>query len=102
MFKIEILLDVENDLVSLPKEVFVEVLSFFEQYKTSPFQCSQPLYKHGGRDLRGCRKTYVANAKYRIIIKVENDVAKIVSVVCVGERENMAAYELAFKRISEK
>ncbi|MFA6143190.1 MAG: hypothetical protein WCW84_10625 [Sulfurimonas sp.] len=102
MYKVETSLDVENDLVSLPEEVLLEVLSFFERYKTEPFQCSQPLYKQGVRDLRGCRKTYVANAAYRIIIQVENDVAKIVSIVCVGERQDMSAYDIAFKRISPK
>ena len=32
------------------------------------------------------RKTYIANATYRIVIKVEDNITKIVEVVAVGKR----------------
>ena len=35
---------------------------------------------------------YVANATYRIVIKVENNVTKVVEVVAVGKRENKEIY----------
>ncbi|AFL67364.1 type II toxin-antitoxin system RelE family toxin [Sulfurospirillum barnesii] len=100
MYSIETLEEVEDDLLLLPKEVLVEALAYFDKYKTNPFQYSQPLENKGGRDLRGCRKTYIANATYRIILQVEKGVAKIVSIICVGERNNMDAYNTAHARLN--
>lgn len=99
MYQIELLNGAQEDLDALPAEIFDEAMVYFERYKADPFSCSQPLKNQGGRNLSGCRKTYLASAAYRIVIKVEKDIAKIVSVVCVGERKDMTVYEAAAKRL---
>lgn len=95
MYKLEYFQEVKNDLDSLPSEVLSEVVGYLKQYKINPFACSQPLIGN----LASCRKTYIAHATYRIIIKVENDIAKIVSVVAVGKREAKEVYQNAYDRI---
>lgn len=42
---------------------------------------------------------YVANATYRIILQVENKVAKVVCIIAVGKREDLKAYKEADLRI---
>lgn len=101
MYKIETFEEVENDLLLLPKEVLMEVLGYFDKYKINPFQYSQPLENKGSRNLSGCRKTYIANATYRIIIQVDKGMAKIVSIICIGERNNMDAYNTAHARLNQ-
>jgi len=100
MYKIETFEEVENDLLLLPKEVLMEVLAYFEKYTLNPFQYSQPLENKGGHDLSACRKTYIANATYRIIIHVDKGVAKIVSIICVGKRNQMDVYNTAHARLN--
>lgn len=90
---------IKEDLDKIPDEVLKEVLFYFEQYKVDPFKYSGKLYDIGKLRLKGYRKTYIANAKYRIVIKIEKDIAKIVEVVAVGSRHNKEVYEEAFNRI---
>lgn len=77
----------EEDFEKLPDEILEEVVLYFQKYKTNPLKYSSKLYNYGGINLEGYRKTYVANATYRIVIKVENNIARIVEVVAVGKRE---------------
>ena len=95
MYRIEIKDVAKKDLDELPNEIFDEVALYFKKYTTDPFKYSLPLEDKGGRDLRNCRKTYVANATYRIIIQIDKGVAKIVSVIAVGERKDMSVYNSA-------
>ncbi len=92
MFKVIYKEEVISDLSILPSDVFLEVMSYFEKYKTNPYLYSKPLYNRGNIKLQGLRKTYVANATYRIVIHIvihiEQEVAKVVSVIAVGKREN--------------
>lgn len=99
MYKVTHLPDVEEDLIGLPVEVVKEVISYFDKYETDPYKYSKPLYNQGGLNLQGYRKTYVANATYRIVLKVEDGVAKIVEVVAVGSREDKKVYIEAYNRI---
>ena len=99
MYKVEYNPEVKNDLLKLPIEVLQEVAGFFIKYETEPLKYSTKLYNHGSINLEGYRKTYVANATYRIVLKVENNIAKIVEVVAVGKRENKEVYTEAFNRI---
>lgn len=89
----------EDDFEKLSDEVLEEVLLYFQKYKKDPFKYSSKLYNLGKLNLEGYRKTYVANATYRIVIKIENNVAKIVEVVAVGKRENKEVYLEAFNRL---
>ena len=72
---------------------------YFEKYSADPYRYSQKLYNQGGLNLEGYRKTYVANAKYRIVIKIEDDIAKVVEVVVVGKRKDKEVYKNASNRV---
>ncbi|MCR2098792.1 type II toxin-antitoxin system RelE family toxin [Campylobacter upsaliensis] len=99
MYKICFMPEVFDDLDKLPKEVLKEVKSYFNAYKINPFAYSQPLQNKFRLNLSSCRKTYVANATYRIILQVENKVAKVVCIIAVGKREDLKAYKEADLRI---
>lgn len=102
MYKLKYFDEVEGDLDALDEQTYDEVVSYFEKYKINPIAYSQPLHEQDKLDLRGYRKTYVANATYRIILKVQNDIAQIVHVVAVGERDQKKVYLEAFLRITKK
>lgn len=74
-----------------PKAVLISI----DEYEKDPYKYSQKLYNKNGINLEGYRKTYVANATYRIVIKIENNIAKVVEVVAVGKRQNKEVYEEA-------
>jgi len=99
MYKIEFYSEIKDDLDKLSNEIASEVREYFYKYKTDPLKYSKPLHNQGELNLQGYRKTYVANATYRIVIKVENNIAKIVEVVAVGQRENKQVYKDAYKRV---
>jgi len=102
MYKIIVIPEVEEDMVKIPNKVLQEVFDYFEKYKTEPFKNSSKLYNQGNINLEGYRKTYLANATYRIVLKIENNITKIVEVVAVGERENKKVYKEAYDRIIQK
>ena len=98
MYSLEYFPEVKEDLSALSKEVLEEIFEYFEKYRVDPYKYSQKLYSQGGLNLEGYRKTYVANATYRIVIKIEDDVAKVVEVIIVGKREDKEVYQVASKR----
>lgn len=102
MFDVQYYPDVEKDLLKLSLEVKQEVAEYFKKYTTDPIRYSSKLYNRGGLNLEGYRKTYVANATYRIVIKVENNITKVVEVVAVGKRDKSEVYKEAFKRIQNQ
>lgn len=102
MFKVEYDPEVKDDLSNLPLNILQEVAEYFKNYENDPFKYSSKLYNQGGLNLQGYRKTYVANATYRIVIKIENNVAKVVEVVAVGQRQNKEVYLKAHNRINNK
>ena len=101
MFTIEYHPEVKADLAILPLNILQEVAEYFKKYEKDPFKYSSKLHNLGKLNLEGYRKTYVANATYRIVIKIENNVAKIVEVVAVGKRQSKEVYEEAFRRIQK-
>lgn len=101
MFTIEYHPEVKADLAILPLNILQEVAEYFKKYEKDPFKYSSKLHNLGKLNLEGYRKTYVANATYRIVIKIENNVAKIVEVVTVGKRQNKEVYEEAISRIQK-
>jgi mRNA interferase RelE/StbE len=101
MFKIEYYPEVFDDLDKLSDVVASEVYEYFKRYETEPEKHSKRLHNQGGLNLDGCRKTYVANATYRIVIKIEDAIAKVVEVVAVGKRDNKEVYQEAHKRINK-
>ena len=101
MYNVTYLTDVETDLISLPIEILSEVVDYLEKYKTDPYKYSGKLYNQGDIKLDGYRKTYVADATYRIVFCIEDDIAKIVEVVAVGEREGKQVYKTAYNRINK-
>lgn len=102
MYKIEYFDEVKEDISNLPFTVLREVKEYLLKYETEPFKYSQKLYNKFGLKLENYRKTYVADATYRIVIKIEDDVAKIVEVVAVGKRKDKEVYKIAHKRITSR
>ena len=102
MYKLEIFPKVHEDLNALPDDVMVEVRDYMRKYKTDPYKYSQKLHNKKGLNLEGYRKTYVANATYRIVIKIEDNIAKVVEVVAVGQRKDNYVYEEAYRRLFKK
>jgi mRNA interferase RelE/StbE len=92
--------EAEQDLDSLSDDLYDEAYKYLKLFKSEYQKYSQPLANMYGRDLRGCRKTYFANTKYRIVSKPENGVVKIVNIIAVGERKNMEVYKRAFERLN--
>ena len=101
MYVVEFYPDVKKDLDRLPDEIAREVREYFYKYSKDPYAYSKPLFNQGSLKLEGYRKTYVADATYRIVIKIENNVAKIVEVVAVGPREDKKVYMDAAIRIDK-
>ena len=99
MYKVIPFPEVEDDLFILPEEILKEVLEYLHKFQTDPYKYTKPLYNQGSLNLQGYRKTYVADAKYRIISKIEDNQVKIVEVVVVGKREDKEVYKEASKRI---
>ncbi len=101
MYKVTYLKEAKKDILNLPSDVLKEVREYLIKYETNPYKYSQALYNQGNLDLSTCRKTYVANAKYRIVIQIEENIAKIVQVIATGKRENKEVYKIAHKRINK-
>ena len=99
MYHVKFYDDVFYDLDKLPDDIATEAKEYFYKYEKDPYKYSQKLYNQGEFNLEGYRKTYLADASYRIVLKIENNIAKIVEVVAVGKRENMEVYKEAFNRI---
>jgi len=101
MYKLEFFSEIEDDLNALDDSVYDEVVSYFEKLKKEPFAYSKPLYNQGNLYLKGYRKVYLANATYRIIIRINNGIAYVVQIVAVGKREEKEVYIDAFSRIQK-
>ena len=101
MYKVLVIDEAKLDIKLLPDDILQEVKNYLYKYQTNPHKYSSKLYDQGKLKLKGYRKTYVANATYRIVFKVEDGVAKIVEVVAVGKREAKEVYRDASSRIGE-
>ena len=99
MYKLDFYDEVHSDLADLSKDILDEVAYYFKNYKKDPYKYSQKLYNQGNLNLEGYRKTYISNATYRIVFKIEENQIKIVEVVAVGKRDNLEVYKEAFNRI---
>ena len=99
MYQLTYFPEIPTDLDKLSNEIASEVKDYFAKFQTDPYKYTKPLYNQGSINLQGYRKTYVANATYRIISKIEDDKVKIVEVVAVGRREEKEVYKEAAKRI---
>ena len=101
LYKVEYNPEVKEDLLKISLPVLQEVADYFKKYESEPLKYSSKLYDYGNINLEGYRKTYVAKPTYSIVIKVENNVTKVVEVVAVGKRENKEIYIEAFNRIKK-
>ena len=99
MYKLLFFEEVYSDLDKLDQNTLITVREYFKKYEKNPYKYSQKLYNQGGLNLEGYRKTYIADAKYRIVIKIEENKIKIVQVVAVGERKDLRVYKEADKRL---
>jgi len=101
MYDVIVLKEAQNDLRILDDDILLEVKEYLYKYKIDPYKYSGKLYNQGDIKLDGYRKTYVADATYRIVFCIEDDIAKIVEVVAVGEREGKQVYKTAYDRINK-
>ena len=99
MYKLDFHKDIQNDLDKLPDDVFIEIDRYFEKFKIDPYKYSQALGNLYNMDLRGYRKTYVYNHKYRIISRIIDNTIQIVEIVAVDKREDFIVYKKAYERI---
>ena len=68
LYKVEYNPEVKEDLLKISLPVLQEVADYFKKYESEPLKYSSKLYDYGNINLEGYRKTYVANATYRIVI----------------------------------
>ena len=102
MYRIKFNDNIDADLDLLSDTILLEALKYFKLLEKDYEKYSLPLYDMNGRNLRGCRKTYFANAEYRIVSKLENGVINIINVIAVGKRENLEVYNTAHQRLNYK
>jgi len=97
VFELEFHKELFNDLELLPDEVFEEVDEYLSiKFKEDPYKYTQELYGN----LKGYRKTYIANATYRIVSKIVDNKIKIVQIVAIGKRQDLEVYKEAFRRLN--
>ncbi|MEA1956193.1 MAG: hypothetical protein U9N02_06825 [Campylobacterota bacterium] len=99
MYSVNLISEAHQDLLVLPENILKEVIDYFYKFEKDPYKYSSKLHNQGGLNLEGYRKTYVAEATYRIVFQIENGVTKIVEVIAVGKRDNKEVYSEAFDRI---
>ena len=99
MYKLIFHKEIFSDLDKLSNKTASEVKHYFKKYQNDPYKYSQELHNLDGLNLQGYRKTYLANATYRIVFKIEENKIKIVEIVAVGKREDKQAYKDAYSRI---
>ena len=98
MYRLDFHEKIHDDLLCIPQEIVKEVVGYFENIKSNPYACSLPLFGN----LSACRKIYIAKAQYRIVIKIENNMAKIVQIITVGKRQDKIVYTEADQRINSQ
>ncbi|MEA1891331.1 MAG: hypothetical protein U9N33_01310 [Campylobacterota bacterium] len=99
MFQIDFHKDIQKDLELLPDVVYDEAVEYLEKFKIEPYRYTQKLGNYHGMDLSSLRKTYIANATYRIITRIIDNTIQVVEIVVIDEREDIKVYKKAFDRI---
>jgi len=99
MFQINFHKDIQKDLELLPDVVYDEAVEYLEKLKRESYKYTQKLGNYHGMDLSSLRKTYIANATYRIITKIIDNTIQVVEIVAIDQREDMRVYKKAFDRI---
>jgi len=100
MYKIEFYPEARLDLAILPADVKKEVADFIKTFSTDPYSVTQALHDRKDIKLKGCRKTYCGDAKFRIISRVVEDTVQIVEIIAIGKRMDKEVYFLAAARIA--
>ena len=91
---------VYQDLMDIIEdEAYEEVKSYLRTLETNPY-FGQVLDDRPdlGIDLKGFRKIYIFNKKYRIVYKINSNVFIEVYVIAIGERDKLNVYEEAYQR----
>ena len=91
---------VYQDLMDIIEdEAYEEVKSYLRTLETNPY-FGQILDDRPdlGIDLKGFRKIYIFNKKYRIVYKINSNVFIEVYVIAIGERDKLNVYEEAYQR----
>ena len=91
---------VYQDLMDIIEdEAYEEVKGYLRTLETNPY-FGQVLDDRPdlGIDLKGFRKIYIFNKKYRIVYKINSNVFIEVYVIAIGERDKLNVYEEAYQR----
>lgn len=99
-YKIEFYPEARLDLLNLPTSVKKEIAEFIKTFSADPYSVTQALHDRKDIKLKGCRKTYCGDAKFRIITKVIENTVKIVEIIAIGKRDDKEVYFLAAARIA--
>ncbi len=91
---------VYQDLMDIIEdEAYEEVKGYLRTLETNPY-FGQVLDDRPdlGIDLKGFRKIYIFNKKYRIVYKINSNGFIEVYVIAIGERDKLNVYEEAYQR----
>ncbi|MDU1540829.1 MAG: hypothetical protein E6902_14595 [Paeniclostridium sordellii] len=102
--------EAKKDISLIPKEYLTDLKIQLKKL-SDDILLGKKLYNLHNKDLSNCRKIYFADAKYRIVYRVIDDVCEVLEidksslpiadVVAIGKRENQEVYKLAFERITD-
>lgn len=95
-FEVRLTRESKKDFDNLDGSVKKVVLKKLVQLESNPF-IGKPLGNKAGIDLAGYFKLYVSRKGIRIIYKIVEQ-KLIISVISIGQRENLSVYYLAYLR----
>ena len=99
-YRVKLHPEVYQDLTDIVEdEAYEEVKGYLRTLETNPY-FGQVLENRPdlGIDLKGFRKIYVFNKKYRIVYKMDDNGLIEVYVIAIGERDKLKVYEEAYRR----
>lgn len=86
--------DIMGDLV-----VFSDFRKVLNKIRERGKQFGIPLENKLGMNLEGCNKVYFGNTQYRVVFMQEHRSIRIITVLAVGRRKDLEAYEEAIKEL---
>lgn len=92
--------EAEKEFLELDNGVRERVVKQLVKISVSP-ELGEKLGNRNGIDLSGYRKMYAEKKKIRIVYEViEEEI--LIHIMAIGERDDMAVYKTALKRLKEK
>lgn len=92
--------EAQKEFLELDNGVRERVAKQLVKISSSP-ELGEKLGNRNGIDLSGYRKMYAEKKKIRIVYEViEEEI--LIHIMAIGERDDMAVYKTALKRLKEK